>query len=139
MRRRAAAELAREHRELYEASDGEAISLPQGRKLVLVTTLGARSGAWRTHPVMRVEHEGNYVIVASRGGADQNPAWYWNVRANPSVRLQDGAAKGEFVARELHGDERALWWGRAVASYSPYAEYRLRTERLIPVFLLEPK
>jgi deazaflavin-dependent oxidoreductase (nitroreductase family) len=87
---------------------------------------------------MRVEHEGRYAIVASRGGSDQNPAWYWNVRANPSVRLQDGAAKGTYTARELQGEERLLWWARAVEAYSPYAEYQVKTERLIPVFILEP-
>jgi deazaflavin-dependent oxidoreductase (nitroreductase family) len=87
---------------------------------------------------MRVEHDGRYAAVASQGGAPEHPFWYHNFRVHPQVELQDGPAKGDFVAREVAGDERAEWWKRAVAAYPPYAEYQERTSRTIPVFVLEP-
>jgi F420H(2)-dependent quinone reductase len=92
----------------------------------------------RKTPVMRVEHDGRYAAVASRGGAPTHPLWYYNLRDNPRVELQDGPDKQEMTAREVTGDERAEWWERAVAAYPPYAEYQQRTTRQIPVFVLEP-
>ena len=89
-------------------------------------------------PVMRVEHDGRYAMVASKGGAPDHPLWYYNVRANPLVELQDGPHKQDMVAREVGGTERARWWERAVAAYPPYADYQKRTTRQIPVFVLEP-
>jgi deazaflavin-dependent oxidoreductase (nitroreductase family) len=88
---------------------------------------------------MRVEHESRYAVVASMGGAPKHPTWYWNVRANPHVELQDGPQKWDMVAREVTGEEKALWWQRAVAAYAPYADYQKRTDREIPVFVVEPK
>jgi deazaflavin-dependent oxidoreductase (nitroreductase family) len=87
---------------------------------------------------MRVEHGGRYAMVASKGGAPTHPLWYYNVRANPLVELQDGTHKQDMVAREISGAERAEWWERAVAAYPPYAEYQQKTAREIPVFVLEP-
>jgi deazaflavin-dependent oxidoreductase (nitroreductase family) len=87
---------------------------------------------------MRVEHDGEYAIVASKGGAPEHPVWYHNVRTNPELKLQDGTATKDYVARELSGDERQVWWERSVAAYPPYAEYQTKTDREIPVFVLEP-
>ncbi|MBC3195007.1 nitroreductase family deazaflavin-dependent oxidoreductase [Pseudonocardia sp. C8] len=109
------------------------------RPIVLVTTTGARSGRKRYVPVMRVEHDGAYAMVASKGGTPQNPAWYHNVRAHPEVTVQDGTETGTYVARELTGDERQEWWDRCVEAYPPYADYQEKTSRLIPVFVLEPR
>jgi F420H(2)-dependent quinone reductase len=92
----------------------------------------------RKTPVMRVEHDGSYAAVASRGGAPEHPQWYYNLRDNPRVELQDGQNRWDMTAREITGDERAEWWDRAVAAYPPYAEYQQRTTRQIPVFVLEP-
>lgn len=108
-----------------------------GRPVVLVTMKGI-SGKVRKVPLMRVEHDGRYAAVASMGGAPKHPQWYANVTRNPVVDLQDGRMTRGFRARELSGDERAEWWERCVAAYPPYAEYQQRTERLIPVLLLEP-
>jgi deazaflavin-dependent oxidoreductase (nitroreductase family) len=109
------------------------------RPVVLVTIRGARSGKLRYTPLMRVEHEGRYALVASQGGAPKHPAWYHNLVANPHVELQDGTVRKEYDARRVAGDERAQWWERAVAAYPPYAQYQQRTEREIPVFVLEPR
>ena len=124
----------------YERSAGqEATTLRDtGLPVVIVTNLGASSGKVRKTPVMRVEHDGRYAMVASKGGAPAHPVWYYNVRANPRVELQDGPLKQDMVAREVSGEERAEWWKRAVAAYPPYAEYQQRTTREIPVFVLEP-
>ena len=111
----------------------------QGRPVVLVTMRGAKSGALRKVPLMRVEHEGELVIVASQGGAPEHPKWYWNLRANPDVEVQDGTRTFSARARELDGKERFDWWVRAVEQFPPYAEYQVRTQRLIPLFLLEPR
>jgi F420H(2)-dependent quinone reductase len=92
----------------------------------------------RKTPVMRVEHDGRYAMVASKGGAPKHPVWYYNVRANPLVEVQDGPHKQDMTAREVSGEERAQWWDRAVAAYPPYAEYQRKTTRQIPVFVLEP-
>lgn len=112
--------------------------LVQDRPVVLLRMRGARSGKTRLVPLMRVEHNGVYAIVASKGGAPEHPVWYGNVTANPDVTVQDGTETGSYTAREVSGDERARWWDRAVAAYPPYAEYQDRTDRLIPVLVLEP-
>ena len=109
------------------------------RPIVLVTIRGAKSGKLRYTPLMRVEHDGRYGLVASKGGAPQHPLWYNNLVANPHVELQDGTVTKEYDARELSGDEREEWWERAVAAYPPYAEYQTKTDRQIPVFVLEPR
>jgi deazaflavin-dependent oxidoreductase (nitroreductase family) len=106
--------------------------------VVVVTMLGAKSGKVRKIPVMRVEHEGVYAVVASLGGAPTNPVWYHNLLAHPLVELQDGPAKADYTVREVQGAERDLWWERAVAAYPDYAAYQTKTDRVIPVLVLEP-
>ena len=125
---------------MYEGSGGtQGTTLRDtGLPVVIVTNIGASSGKVRKTPVMRVEHDGSYAMVASQGGAPTHPLWYYNVRANPRVELQDGPRKQDMVAREVSGQERAEWWKRAVDAYPPYAEYQQRTTREIPVFVLEP-
>jgi deazaflavin-dependent oxidoreductase (nitroreductase family) len=123
---------------LYESSGGTRGTTLGGRPVVVVTMIGAQSGKVRKAPVMRVEHDGRYAVVASVGGAARNPAWYHNLRANPHVELQDGPTRRDYVARELSGDERAVWWQRAVEAFPQYAAYQQKTKRVIPVFLLEP-
>ena len=105
---------------------------------MIITNRGARTGKLRKTPVMRVEHDGRYAVVASQGGAPTHPRWYYNLRSDPAVELQDGPRKWDMTARELAGDERGQWWERAVAAYPPYAEYQQKTDRQIPVFILEP-
>jgi len=124
----------------FEASDGaEANTLMGGpHPIVVITSVGAKSGHLRKNPVMRVERDGEYVAVASKGGADDQPEWYYNFLAHPEVELQDGPVKKTYTARVLVGEERADWWEHAVATWSTYAEYEKKTEREIPVFLLEP-
>jgi deazaflavin-dependent oxidoreductase (nitroreductase family) len=130
----------REQVEQYEGSGGtEALTLRgTGLPVVVVTSLGAKSGKVRKNPLMRVEHEGRYLAVGSQGGAPTDPHWVRNVREHPTVELQDRAQKWEMSVRELSGDERTQWWDRAVEAFPNYAKYQERTERLIPVFLLEP-
>lgn len=128
----------RDHVAAYEASGGtEANTLMDtGMPIIVVTSVGAKTGKIRKTPLMKVEHEGEYALVASVGGAPEHPVWYWNLKANPaSVLLQDGPEPLPVDIRELDGDERAAWWERAVAAYPPYAEYQAATERRIPVFL----
>jgi F420H(2)-dependent quinone reductase len=129
----------RDQVELYESSGGtQGLTLRDtGLPVVIVTNRGARSGKVHKTPVMRVEHDGRYAMVASKGGAPDHPLWYYNVRANPLVELQDGPHKQDMIAREISGAERAEWWERAVSAYPPYAEYQQRTTRQIPVFVLE--
>jgi F420H(2)-dependent quinone reductase len=129
---------ARKQAELYESSGGTEGTTIQGRPVVLLTSVGARSGKLRKSPLMRVEHEGEYLVVASKGGADEHPDWCHNLRAHPRVELQDGPVRRDYTARELTGDERALWWSRAVEAFPTYAAYEQKTDRLIPVFLLTP-
>ncbi len=126
--------------ELYESSGGtEGTTLRDtGLPVVVVTHRGARSGKLRKTPLMRVEHEGRYAAVASKGGAPEHPVWYANLLANPHVELQDGPVKGDYTARVVEGDEREQWWARAVAAFPPYAQYQEKTDRQIPVFVLEP-
>src|SRR4051794_7086139 len=132
----------RDQVERYEATDGrEANTLPNRTEPVVVfSTRGAKSGKVRKNPLMRVEHDGAYAMVASQGGAPKHPTWYYNLKAHPDeVTVQDGATVIDGVARELTGEEKAVWWERAVAAYPDYADYQTRTDRPIPVFLVEPK
>ena len=124
----------------YEATDGrEANTLRDtGLPVVIFTTRGRKSGKLRKMALMKVEHDGKYALVASKGGAPDHPAWYANLLADPHVELQDGPARWDMTVRELSGDEREQWWERAVAAFPPYADYERRTDRLIPVLLLEP-
>jgi len=110
----------------------------RGMPVVILTTKGVKSGKVRKTPLMRVEHEGAYAVVASQGGAPTHPQWYFNLVASQHVELQDGPVKQDMTARELSGEERAVWWARAVAAFPDYANYQAKTERQIPVFLLEP-
>ncbi|MGO8886435.1 MAG: nitroreductase family deazaflavin-dependent oxidoreductase [Streptosporangiaceae bacterium] len=130
----------RDQVELYESSGGTqgTTLMDTGLPVVIITSLGARSGKVRKTPLMRVEHDGCYAAVASQGGAPTHPYWYYNFRAHPRVELQDGPRKQDRIAREVTGDERAQWWERAVAAYPSYAEYQQKTARQIPVFVLEP-
>jgi deazaflavin-dependent oxidoreductase (nitroreductase family) len=130
---------ARTQAEAYEASGGtEGATLrDSGLPVIVLTTLGAKSGKLRKTALMRVEHEGVYAVVASLGGAPQHPQWYFNIVAQPLVELQDGAEKHDYRAREVFGEEKATWWERSVAAYPPYADYQTKTDRQIPVFVLE--
>ncbi|MBX7450925.1 nitroreductase family deazaflavin-dependent oxidoreductase [Mycolicibacterium sp. 3033] len=107
------------------------------RPVVLFTTTGAKSGQKRYVPLMRVEESGKYAMVASKGGDPAHPSWYHNVKANPTVTVQDGTEIREMTAREISGDEREHWWSLAVDAYPPYAEYQTKTDRQIPVFVVE--
>lgn len=132
------AQWVRDQVALYEGSGGtEGVTL-RDHPVIILTTVGAKSAKIRKTPLMRVEHDGLYAIVASKGGAAEHPVWYYNVLADPHVELQDGPVKRDYVARELDGEERATWWERAVAAWPFYADYQLKTERVIPVFVLEP-
>ncbi|MFE7558379.1 nitroreductase family deazaflavin-dependent oxidoreductase [Kitasatospora sp. NPDC057500] len=131
----------REQVELYESSGGTRGTTLRdtGLPVVVVTMRGAKSGRIRKIPLMRVEHEGRYAAVASKGGFPQHPEWYFNLRADPRVDLQDGSERRGMTARELAGEERDQWWRRAVAAFPPYAEYQEKAHRVIPVFVLEPE
>jgi deazaflavin-dependent oxidoreductase (nitroreductase family) len=122
---------------IFETGTTESVDI-NGMAVVLLTTRGVKSGKLRKVPLMRVEHDGVYAIVASLGGAPKHPVWYHNVKADPKVDLQDGTETNDFVAREVTGEEKAIWWERAVAAYPPYADYQKKTTREIPVFVLEP-
>lgn len=129
---------ARENAEEYMESGGTRGTELKGRPVILLTTIGAKTGKVRKTPLMRVEHEGEYAVVASLGGAPKNPVWYFNIKANPRVELQDGTVTKDYEAREVFGDERATWWERAVVTWPDYAEYQKKTDRQIPVFVLTP-
>lgn len=131
-------EWARAQAEKIESSGGTEATDFQGMPVILLTTVGNKTGKLRKTPLMRVEHEGTYAAVASLGGAPKHPVWYFNVVANPRVELRDGEQVFDMVAREVVGEEKAQWWERAVAAYPPYAEYQEKTDREIPVFVLEP-
>ncbi|WP_328407340.1 nitroreductase family deazaflavin-dependent oxidoreductase [Streptomyces violaceus] len=144
------AQFVRDQVELYESSGGTrgtTLSVLVAREederlrdlpVVILTTLGAKSGKIRKTPVMRVEHDGTYAVVASMAGAPNHPVWYHNVVADPRVELQDGPARQDMLAREVTGDEKALWWARSVEAFPDYAEYQKKTDREIPVLVLEP-
>ena len=124
--------------DFYEGSGGTEGTTLRGMPVVILTSLGARSGKLRKNPLMRVEHDGSYAVVASMGGAPKHPVWYYNLVKHPQVELQDGPDRGDYLAREVTGAEKALWWERAVAAYPDYADYQKKTKREIPVFVLTP-
>jgi deazaflavin-dependent oxidoreductase (nitroreductase family) len=132
------AEWARKQVEEYEGSGGTKGTTLRGIPVVVITSRGASSGKLRKNPVMRIEHDGVYAAVASKGGSPKHPTWHRNLVEHPLVELQDGPSKGDYVAREASGDERAVWWDRAVQVWPDYAEYQTKTDRQIPVFVLEP-
>lgn len=123
---------------VYEGSGGTKGTTANGLPVVVLTTVGRKSGKLRKSPLMKVEHEGVYAAVASLGGAPKHPLWYHNALAHPRVEVQDGTQRRDMIAREATGEERAQWWKRAVAAFPPYADYQKKTERQIPVLLLEP-
>jgi deazaflavin-dependent oxidoreductase (nitroreductase family) len=121
----------------YEGSGGTRGTTLRGLPVVILTNKGVKSGKVRKTPLMRVEHDGRYAVVASQGGAPRHPTWYHNLVADPRVQLQDGPVRRDMVAREVTGDEKAEWWARAVEAFPDYADYQTKTEREIPVFVLE--
>jgi F420H(2)-dependent quinone reductase len=127
----------RDQVETYESSGGTEGTTLRGVPVVVVSSLGAKSGKLRKNPVMRVEHDGSYALVASKGGAPSHPTWYHNLVAHPTIELQDGPDRREYTVRLADGDERDTWWERAVAVWPAYADYQQKTERLIPVFIAE--
>ena len=129
---------ARKQAEAFEASNGTDANELRGMPVIVVTSIGAKSGKVRKTPLMRVEHDGEYAAIASLGGAPENPVWYYNLKKNPHVELQDETVKKDYTAREVFGEERDLWWDRAVAAFPDYADYQKKTERIIPVFVLSP-
>ncbi|MEV6280616.1 nitroreductase family deazaflavin-dependent oxidoreductase [Nocardia sp. NPDC051832] len=130
---------AREQAETYENSGGTEGTILQGKPVVLLTSKGAKTGLLRKTPLMRVEHDGEYAVVASLGGAPKHPVWYFNIKANPQVELRDGTTTKDYTAREVTGDEKAQWWERAVQVWPEYANYQTKTTREIPVFVLTPQ
>ena len=130
------ADWPRKQAELIESSGGAEGTSFDGMGVVLLTTKGSKSGKLRKSPLMKVEHDGEYAIVASLRGAPKHPGWYFNVKAEPLVELQDGTEKHDYVAREVTGDERVVWWERSVAACPLYADYQKKTDREIPVFVL---
>ncbi|MFE7240666.1 nitroreductase family deazaflavin-dependent oxidoreductase [Streptomyces sp. NPDC057580] len=132
------AQWVRDQVELFESSGGTEGTTMRGLPVIILTTHGAKSGKIRKTPLMRVEHDGTYAVVASQGGAPQHPVWYHNITADPRVELQDGPVRQDMNAREVTGEEKAVWWERAVEAFPDYADYQLKTDRQIPVFVLEP-
>lgn len=129
---------ARDQVARYESTNGVEANTLEDRPVVVLTMTGARTGAIRKTPVMRVEHEGTYAAIASAGGQPANPSWYHNLVAHPVVQVQDGATRRTVRAREIRGVEKDRWWSIADSVWPPYAQYRQRSPRDIPVFLLEP-
>lgn len=126
--------------ELYESTGGEEGYEMEGQPCIILHTLGAKSGKLRKTPLMRVEHEGSYAVVASMGGAPQHPVWYHNLTAHPEVvALQDKADLADYTAREVSGDEKAEWWARATAVWPSYDDYTKKTDREIPLLVLTPR
>jgi deazaflavin-dependent oxidoreductase (nitroreductase family) len=132
------ADYVRDQVDAYERTGGVEGGTMMGKPVIILTTQGARSGRIRKTPLMRVEHDGRYAVVASKGGAPEHPVWYHNISANPHVELQDGADRRDYRAHEATGEEKAQWWERAVAAWPDYAEYQKKTDRAIPLFVLEP-
>ncbi|MGH3314867.1 MAG: nitroreductase family deazaflavin-dependent oxidoreductase [Nocardioidaceae bacterium] len=132
------AKWVRDQVETYERTDGAEGNTLNGKPVIILTTRGAKSGKVRKTPLMRVEHDGSYAVVASMGGAPRHPVWFHNVAADPHVQLQDGARRWDMTAHEVTGEEKARWWERAVEAWPDYAEYQKKTDREIPVFVLEP-
>ena len=130
---------ARTQAERYMESGGTESTDMNGMPVILLKSIGAKSGKLRVNPLMRVEHNGEYAVVASLGGAPKHPTWYFNVVADPHVELQDGPVSKDYDAREVHGEEKAAWWQRAVEAYPPYNDYQEKTDRQIPVFVLTPR
>ena len=130
-------EWSRKQTEAFEASNGQEANTLRGKPIIVLTSVGAKSGKLRKNALMRVEHDGVYAVVASLGGAPKHPVWYYNLKANPHVELQDGPVLKDYTAREVTGDEKALWWPRAVEAWPDYAKYQEKTDRQIPVFVLE--
>jgi deazaflavin-dependent oxidoreductase (nitroreductase family) len=132
-------DMVRDQVELYETSGGtEGLTNPGGGPVIILTSVGAKSGKIRKTPLMRVEHDGEYAVVASMGGAPKNPVWYYNVIANPQVELQDGPVRKDYTAREVHDDEYQAWLKRAIEVWPDYADYQTKTTRLMPIFVLTP-
>ena len=130
---------SRDQVDLYERSGGTEGTENSGKPVIILTSVGAKTGKLRKTPLMRVEHDGQYAVVASLGGAPKHPVWYYNLIAHPHVELQDGPVKKDYLAREVHGAEREIWWERAVAAWPDYAEYQKKTTRTLPVFVLAPE
>jgi deazaflavin-dependent oxidoreductase (nitroreductase family) len=128
---------SRKQVELYEVTNGEEGAELLGRPVIVLTSVGAKTGKLRKTPLMRVEHDGVYAVVASLGGAPKHPVWYHNLKKNPKVELQDRATKRDYFAREVTGGEKRVWWDRAVDTWPDYATYQTKTDRQIPVFVLE--
>jgi F420H(2)-dependent quinone reductase len=131
-------DFSRDQAETYERTGGAEGADNQGRPVIVLTSVGAKTGKLRKTPLMRVEHDGRYAVVASLGGAPKHPVWYYNLTANPHVELQDGPVKKDYQASEVHGDEYAAWFERAVATWPDYAEYQKNTTRKMPIFVLTP-
>ncbi|WP_329128629.1 nitroreductase family deazaflavin-dependent oxidoreductase [Streptomyces sp. NBC_01476] len=131
-------EFARNQVDLYERSGGTEGTDNQGKPVIILTSVGAKSGKIRKTPLMRVEHDGEYAVVASLGGAPKHPVWYYNLVANPHVELQDGPVKKDYRAREVDGEEYDAWFERSVAAWPDYAEYKKKTTRKMPIFVLTP-
>ncbi|WP_417561663.1 nitroreductase family deazaflavin-dependent oxidoreductase [Microbacterium sp.] len=132
------AEWARTQAERFEATEGAEANTLRGKPIIVLTTVGAKTGALRKTALMRVEHDGRYAVVASKGGAPDEPKWGGNMRRNPHVELQDGAVKKDYLAHETSGAERDQWWARAVEAWPAYADYQTKTDRLIALFVLDP-
>jgi deazaflavin-dependent oxidoreductase (nitroreductase family) len=132
------ADWANQQVEQYERTEGREANDLRGRPVIILYTIGAKSGKLRKTPLMRVEHDGEYVVVASKGGAEQHPTWYYNLVANPHVELRDLSEQHDYTATELEGDDYDTWWARAVETWPDYAEYTKKTDRRIPLFLLTP-
>jgi deazaflavin-dependent oxidoreductase (nitroreductase family) len=130
------AERSRTQTEIYEATGGAEAGDLKGKPVIVLTSIGAKSGKIRKTPLMRVEHDGQYAVVGSRGGAPEHPVWVYNLRKQPHVELQDGPEKHDYTAHEAEGAERDEWWVRAVEAWPDYAEYVKKTDRVIPVFVL---
>lgn len=129
---------ARNQAELYENSGGTDGTMLRGKPVIVLTSVGAKSGKLRKTALMRVEHDGEYAVVASLGGAPKHPVWYYNLKKNPHVELQDGPVKRDYTAREVTGDEKAIWWKRSAEVWPDYDNYQAKTTREIPIFVLTP-